>query len=74
MRIGIVVAAGVLGAAFILSGFHFRPGVPLDFGSPSAPICGPIIDQHGNPAGDAGPCPTDPALPEVLEWKPFWAH
>jgi len=72
--VGLIVAAVVLIAAFIVSGFYFRPGVPRDFGAPSPAICGPLTDQYGNPAGNAGPCHTAPPLPEVLEWKPFWAH
>jgi hypothetical protein len=70
----LILAAVVLGAIFIVSGFYFRPGVPLDYGAPSPAICGPLTDQYGNPAGDAGPCHTTPPLPEVLEWKPFWEH
>ena len=75
MRNGLIVAAVVLGAVFIVSGFYWRPGVPLDYGAPSPAICGPLTDQRGNPIGDAGPCHrTSISLPEVLEWEPFWAH
>jgi hypothetical protein len=72
MRNRLIVAVAVLGAIFVVSGFHLRPGVPGDFGAASSAICGPLTDQKGNAAGDAGACHTPPPLPDVLEWKPFW--
>jgi hypothetical protein len=74
VRMGLVIAAVVLAAAFVGSGFYFRPGRLSDYGTWSPAICGPLTDQYGHPAGDAGPCHTTPPLPDVLEWKPFWAH
>jgi hypothetical protein len=76
MRTGLIVAAVVLAAIFIVSGFHFRPGGPGDVVDwvYSAGICGPMHDQFGNFVGDAGPCPPAPVYPEQLEWAPFWVR
>jgi hypothetical protein len=74
MRYVLIGAAVLLAVVFVVSGFYLRPGVPLDYGAPGGRICGPLTDQFGNPAGNAGPCPTDPPLASVLEWAPFWAH
>jgi hypothetical protein len=63
----------VVAAIFLISGLRFIPGNPYVF---SAPICGPLTDEHGNPAGDAGPCPSFVPLPMPRdarwEWAPFW--
>jgi hypothetical protein len=74
VRTALIVAAVLLGATFIVSGFYFRPGVLRDYGTPSPGICGPLTDAFGNPSGDGVPCHTIPPLPDVLEWKPFWEH
>ncbi len=75
MRNGFIVAAVVLAAIFVVSGFHFRPGRPADVDWVYSPaICGPLSDQYGNVVGDAGPCRPAPTYPDQLEWDPFWAH
>ena len=74
MRNAVIGAAVLLAVIFLVSGFYFRPGVPLDYGAPNKAPCGPLTDQFGSPAGNAGPCHTDPPLPSVLEWAPFWDH
>ena len=75
MRNGLTVAAVVLAAVFIVSGFHFRPGGPGDVDWVYSPgICGPIHDQHGNFVRDAGLCAPAPTYPEQLEWAPFWVR
>jgi hypothetical protein len=69
-----IVAAVVLVAIFIVSGFHIRPGRPSDVAWTYSPaICGPIHHQDGNLIGDAGPCRPVPTYPDQLEWGPFWA-
>jgi hypothetical protein len=64
----VVVAIG-----FFASGVTYVPKVLAVY---SPPICGPLKDQFGNPAGNAGPCPSPPTLPPPIEahweWTPFW--
>jgi hypothetical protein len=74
MRNALIGAVVLLAIVFVVSGFYFRPGVPLDYGTPNKAPCGPLTDQFGHSAGNAGPCHTYPPLPPVLEWAPFWAH
>jgi hypothetical protein len=66
----LVIAAGV---GVFASGLTYVPEVIATY---SPPICGPLKDQFGNPAGDAGPCPSPHALPPPIEahweWTPFW--
>ena len=67
----LVIAVGI---GFFASGLTYVPEV---FGVYSPPICGPLKDQFGNLAGDAGPCPSPPILPPPIEahweWTAFWA-
>ncbi len=71
-RIAAIVV--IVAAAFFASGVRY---VPETLYARSGGICGPLTDQDGNPAGDAGPCPSsfDP-LPTPRdarwEWTPFW--
>jgi hypothetical protein len=74
VRNALIGAAILVAVVFVVSGFYFRAGVTLDYGAPTKPICGPLTDHFHSPDGNAGPCPTDPPLPSVLEWAPFWAH
>lgn len=75
MRSGLIVAAVVLAAIFIVSGFHFRPGGPGDVDWVYSPaICGPLTDGQGNVVGDAGPCRPAPTYPDQLVWAPFWVR
>ena len=61
------------GLVFFLSGLRYEPE---RYNRNSAAICGPLTDQYGNPAGDAGPCPssTMPLDPSKgrWDWAPFW--
>ncbi len=63
----------VVVAVFFISGVRYVPAVLYTI---SPPICGPLTDQYGNPAGDAGPCPSFAPLPMPRdarwEWAPFW--
>ena len=72
MRNRLIVAAFIVAAIFFVSGLRFVPGVPGDGYAISGAICGPLTDRYGNPAGDAGPCPSFAPLPEQLVWAPFW--
>jgi hypothetical protein len=67
----LVVAVAI---GFFASGLMYVPAVIAVY---SPPICGPLTDQFGNPAGDAGPCPSPHAVPSPIEahweWTPFWA-
>lgn len=59
--------------AFFVSGLRYVEPILFTY---SPPICGPLTDQYGNPAGDAGPCPSHEPLPMPRdgrwEWAPFW--
>jgi hypothetical protein len=63
----------VVTAVFLLSGLRYTSPV---IGTYSPPICGPLTDQDGNPAGDAGPCPSHDPVPPYkrpgFDWAPFW--
>jgi hypothetical protein len=72
VRNRLIVAALIVAAIFVVSGLRFVPGVRDSTTAISMPICGPLIDQYGHPAGDAGPCPSIPTPPEQLVWAPFW--
>ncbi len=65
----VVIAATI----FFVSGLRYVPGTLY---AQSGAICGPLTDQYGNPAGDAGPCPSRAPLPTPRdagwEWAPFW--
>ena len=58
---------------FVVSGLRFVPAVLYTI---SPPICGPLTDQYGKPAGNAGPCPSLGPIPSNepsrWEWAPFW--
>lgn len=62
-----------LGLVLFLSGLRYEPE---RYVRNSAPICGPLTDQFGDSAGDAGPCPsaTMPLDPNNghWEWAPIW--
>lgn len=68
-----VVFAIAFGLVFLLSGLRYEPDRYI---RNSAFICGPLTDQYGNPAGDAGPCPSSTMPPHPYkgrwEWAPFW--
>jgi hypothetical protein len=71
--IALALVVVVLFVLFV-SGLRQVPGVPYAI---SPPFCGPITDQFGSPAGDAGPCPSvrTPLLGTSApqwEWVPFW--
>jgi hypothetical protein len=74
-RLNITVAAlgFLLVAVLVASGLRYVPGVIYVY---SPPICGPLKDQYENPAGNAGPCPSPPPVPQLeeshWEWAPFW--
>lgn len=74
MRTRIAVAfVGISLALVLVSGLRLKQVEPADLGyAISQPICGPLIDQSGQPAGDAGACPTIGPMPEQLVWRPFW--
>jgi len=63
----------VVAAVFFYSGLRIVS--PINYAY-SPPICGPLTDQYGNPAGDAGPCPSYEPPPMTRdgrwEWAPFW--
>ena len=63
----------VVAAIFFVSGLRYEPRVLYTI---SPPICGPLTDTYGNPAGDAGPCPSLGPIPtptqERWQWAPFW--
>lgn len=63
----------IVAAIFFISGLR---DVPETLNAQSGDICGPLKDQNGNPAGDAGPCPSLTPLPTPREarweWAPFW--
>lgn len=68
----VVVFVIVMAATLVISGLRYVPGSVDHY---SAPICGPLTDQFGHPAGNAGPCPSTPQqLPRESrwEWAPFW--
>ena len=69
--VGVLVIAVVVG--FFASGLTYVAEV---IAVDSPPVCGPLTDQYGNPAGDAGPCPSPHSLPPPIEahwdWTPFW--
>ena len=73
LRVAVLVVL-VVGAALVVSGMRH---VPATIFAISPPICGPLTDGNGNPAGDAGPCPSMAPVPtpiqEHWEWAPFWA-
>jgi hypothetical protein len=72
----LIISVGLLGILLVVllgSGLRYVPAALYVY---SPPICGPLKDQFGNPAGDAGLCPTPPRPPELegshWEWTPFW--
>jgi len=71
-RVAAVFALGC-GLVFFLSGLRYEPERYI---RNSSPICGPLTDQYGNPAGDAGPCPSSTMPPDPnkgrWEWAPVW--
>jgi len=73
LRVAVLIMLFV-GAAFVVSGLRHVP--PMIY-AVSPPICGPLTDANGNPAGNAGPCPSVGPVPtstlEHWEWAPFWA-
>jgi hypothetical protein len=73
LRRGLAGLVVIVAAIFFISGLRYVPPVLY---ARSPPICGPLTDANGNPAGDAGPCPSFGPLPSSQsarwEWAPFW--
>ena len=71
-----IVIACVIGlvVVFFLAGLRYEAPI-LSTISPG--ICGPLTDSNGNPAGNAGLCPSISPMPMPRdgqwEWAPFWA-
>lgn len=67
------MVAAALGLVFYLSGLRYEAGFYRNY---SPPVWGPLTDQYGNPAGDAGPGPSWSPVPnhdlDRLVWQPFW--
>jgi hypothetical protein len=73
VRDRVVVVLIVVAAVFFASGLQYTAPI---IGTYSPAICGPLTDQYGNPAGDAGPCrshePAPPYKRPGWDWAPFW--
>jgi glycerol uptake facilitator-like aquaporin len=71
-RVAAAFALG-FGLVFLVSGLRYEPERYIR-NSPA--ICGPLTDQCGNHAEDAGPCPSSTMPPNPnkgrWEWAPFW--